>query len=340
VKRREFVRLIGGAAAAWPFAARAALASEASGQRGDSTAQQMPVIGYLQSAAPSYFAQFAAAVRQGLQETGYIEGQNVAIEYRSAEGRYERLPALVAELIERRVSVIFAAGGTDPAKAAKAATSQIPIVFVSAADPVRTGLVASLSRPGGNVTGVSLLASALDAKKLGLLRDLAPTASAIGVLINPNYPPAKSQSDEFQGAAKRLGVRPLVLFASTEGEVDAAFAGLVQQGGGALLVATDPFLVSRREQLAALAARYHLPAIYPQREIVAAGGLISYGPHFADGYRQAGVYVGRLLKGEKPGDLPIQQPTKFELVINLKTAKALEIEVPDRLLAIADEVIE
>jgi putative tryptophan/tyrosine transport system substrate-binding protein len=324
MRRRAFIMLLGGAAA-WPIAARA---------------QQMPVIGYLQSAAPGYFAQFVAAVRQGLRETGYIEGQNVAIEYRSAEGHYERLPALVAELIDHRVDVIFAAGGTDPAKAAKAATNRIPIVFISAADPVSTGLVASLSRPGGNVTGVSLLASALDAKKLGLLRDLAPKVSAVGELVNPNYPSAKSQSDEFLEAAGRLGVRPVVLSVSTEGEVDAAFASLARQGIGALLVATDPFLVSRREQLAALAARYHLPAIYPQREIVAAGGLISYGPHFADGYRQAGVYVGRVLKGEKPADLPVLQPTRFELVINLKTAKALGLEVPDRLLAIADEVIE
>jgi putative ABC transport system substrate-binding protein len=339
MNRREFVTLTGGAALAWP---RAALASEANGQRGDSKGQQppMPVIGYLQSAAPSYFAQFSAAVRQGLRETGYIDGQNVAIESRSAEGRYDRLGGLVAELIDRRVDVILATGGPDPAKAAKAATSTIPIVFVSAADPVRTGLVASLNRPGGNVTGVSLLASALDAKKLGLLRDLAPKVSAIGELVNPNYPPAKSQSDEFQEAARLLGVRPIVLYASTEGQVDAAFASLVQQGGGAILVATDPFLVSRREQFPPLAARYGVPAIYPQREIVAAGGLISYGPHYADGYRQAGAYVGRVLKGEKPADLPVLQPTRFELVINLKTAKALGLDVPDRLFAIADEVIE
>jgi putative ABC transport system substrate-binding protein len=314
------------AAGAWPLGARAQ--------------QRMPVIGYLQSASPGYFAQFAGAVREGLRENGYIEGQNVTIEFRSAEGHYERLAALVANLIERRVDVIFAAGGSDPAKAAKAATSSIPIVFITAADPVRTGLVASLNRPGGNVTGVSLLASTLDAKKLGFLRDLAPKASTIAVLINPNYPAAGSQSDEFRKAAGSLGVRPVVIFASTEAEIDAAFTGLPQQGAGALLVATDPFLLSRRQQLAALAARHAVPAIYAQREVVAAGGLISYGPHFGDSYRQAGVYLGRILKGEKPAELPVVQPTRFELVINLKTAKQLGLDVPDRLLALADEVIE
>jgi putative tryptophan/tyrosine transport system substrate-binding protein len=213
-------------------------------------------------------------------------------------------------------------------------------VFITAADPVRTGLVSSLNRPGGNVTGVSLLASTLDAKKLGFLRDLAPKASTIAVLINPNYPAAGSQSDDFRKAAGSLGVRPVVLFASTEAEIDAAFVGLPQQGAGALLVATDPFLLSRRQQLAALAARYAVPAIYAQREVVAAGGLISYGPHFGDSYRQAGVYLGRILKGEKPAELPVVQPTRFELVINLKTAKQLGLDVPDRLLALADEVIE
>jgi putative ABC transport system substrate-binding protein len=300
----------------------------------------MPVIGYLQSASPSYFAQFSDAVRQGLNEIGYVEGQNVAIERRSAEGHYDRLTALAVGLVDRQVAVILAAGGTDPAKAAKAATSNIPIVFVSAADPVRTGLVASLNRPGGNVTGVSLLASALDAKKLGLLRELAPKASTIGVLINPDYPSANSQREEAQQAAARLGLRPLMLSARADGEIDLAFASAAKQGADALLVATDPFLLSRRERLVALAARYAVPAIYAQREVVTAGGLISYGPHFWDGYRQAGAYVGRVLKGEKPADLPVLQPTKFELVINLKTAKALGLEVPDRLLALADEVIE
>jgi putative ABC transport system substrate-binding protein len=327
MRRRDFIKVIAGSAAALPLAARA-----------QQTA--MPVIGYLQSASPSYFAQFSDAVRQGLNEIGYVEGQNVVIERRSAEGHYDRLTALAAGLVDRQVAVILAAGGSDPAKVAKAATSNIPIVFVSAADPVRTGLVASLNRPGGNVTGVSLLASALDAKKLGLLRELAPKASTIGVLINPDYPSANSQREEAQQAAARLGLRPLMLSARADGEIDLAFASAAKQGADALLVATDPFLLSRRERLVALAARYAVPAIYAQREVVTAGGLISYGPHFWDGYRQAGAYVGRVLKGEKPADLPVLQPTKFELVINLKTAKALGLEVPDRLLALADEVIE
>jgi putative ABC transport system substrate-binding protein len=326
MRRRDFIKVIAGSAAALPLAARA-----------QQTA--MPVIGYLQSASPSYFAQFSDAVSRGLNEIGYVEGQNVTIERRSAEGHYDRLAALAAGLVDRQVAVILAAGGSDPAKAAKAATSNIPIVFVSAADPVRTGLVASLNRPGGNVTGVSLLASALDAKKLGLLRELAPKASTIGV-INPDYPSANSQREEAQQAAARLGLRPLMLSARADGEIDLAFASAAKQGADALLVATDPFLLSRRERLVALAARYAVPAIYAQREVVTAGGLISYGPHFWDGYRQAGAYVGRVLKGEKPADLPVLQPTKFELVINLKTAKALGLEVPDRLLALADEVIE
>jgi putative ABC transport system substrate-binding protein len=327
MRRRDFIKVIAGSAAALPLAARAQQPA-------------MPVIGYLQSASPSYFAQFSEAIRQGLNEIGYVEGRNVAIERRSAEGHYDRLAALAADLVDRQVAVILAAGGTDPAKAAKAATSNIPIVFVSAADPVRTGLVASLNRPGGNVTGVSLLASALDAKKLGLLRELAPKASTIGVLINPDYPSANSQREEAQQAAARLGLRPLMLSARADGEIDFAFASAAKQGADALLVATDPFLLSRRERLVALAARYAVPAIYAQREVVSGGGLISYGPHFWDGYRQAGAYVGRVLKGEKPADLPVLQPTKFELVINLKTAKALGLEVPDRLLALADEVIE
>lgn len=327
MRRREFIYLLGGAAATWPAAAR--------GQQ-----PALPVIGYLQSASPSYFAQFADAVSQGLNEVGYVEGRNVAIEYRSAEGHYDRLPALVADLIGRHVAVIFAAGGTDPAKAAKDATSNIPIVFISAADPVRTGLVASLNRPGGNVTGVSLLAAMLDAKKLSLLRELMPDVSTVGVLINPGYPAAKSQAAEVQEAANRFGVRLIVLYAGTDSEVAAAFAGLVQQGAGALLVATDPFFNSRRKQFAALATRYSMPVMYPQREYVSVGGLISYGPNFADGFRQAGAYLGRILRGEKPGDLPVLQPTRFELVINLKSAKALGLEVSDKLLTLADEVIE
>jgi putative ABC transport system substrate-binding protein len=327
MKRREFIALLGGGALVWPLAALA-------------QTTRMPAIGFIHSASPSYFAQFAAAVREGLKEAGYTEGENFALEYRWAEGRYDRLSALAAELVERQVAVIFAGGGTDPAKAAKAATTTIPIVFISAADPVRTGLVASLNRPGGNVTGVSLLASALDAKKLGLLRELAPQASTVGVLINPDYPDSKSQSDEAQAAAGGLGLQSVVLYARTEGDLDTAFANLVAKGVQALLVGTDPFFNSRREQIAAFAVRDSLPVIYPQREYVTNGGLISYGPHFGHGYRQAGVYVGRVLAGEKPADLPILQPTKFELVINLKTARMLGLTVPATLLALADDVIE
>ena len=327
MRRREFITGSGSTVAAWPLGARA---------------QQpvLPTIGFIHSASPSYYAQFEGAVRQGLKESGYVEGQNVTIQYRWAEGRYDRLSGLAADLVGRQVAAIFAAGGTDPARAAKAATSTIPIVFISAADPVKTGLVASLNRPGGNVTGVSLIASALDAKKLGLLRELVPKASAIAALINPNYPAAKSQLKEVQDTAGQLGVQLIALTGSTERDIDNAFAAIVEQKAGALLVGTDPFFNSRREHFTALAARHAVPVIYPQREYVAAGGLMSYGPHFADGYRQAGVYLGRVLKGEKPTELPVVQPTKFEMVINLKTAKALGLAVPPNLLALADEVIE
>jgi putative ABC transport system substrate-binding protein len=269
MRRREFIGVLGGAAA-WPLMAHAQQAA-------------MPVIGFIHSASPIYFAQFSEPFRDGLKEAGYVESRNVAIEYNWAEGYYDRLPALVADIVDRQVAVIFAAGGTDPAKAAKAGTTKIPIVFVSAADPVRTGLVASLSRPGGNVTGVSLLASALDAKKLDLLRQLVPQVSMIGALINPNYPEAKSQSEEFQAAASRLGVRSILLSAGTETDINAVFATLVQQHVDALVVGTDPFFGARRDQLVGLAVRHSIPVIYFQREFVTAGGLISYGPHFADG---------------------------------------------------------
>ena len=332
MQRREFMTLIGAAGVAWPLQAQGLTAS--------AQPSSAPVIGFIHSASPSYFAQFAGAVRDGLKEAGYVEGRNVTIEYRWAEGHYERLPALVADLVERQVAEIFAAGGTDPAKAAKAATSVIPIVFISAADPVGAGLVANLNKPGGNITGVSLLASALDAKKLGLLRDLVPAAATIGAVINPDYPGATVQSDEFLEAAGRLGVRPLVLYARTDSEIEVAFARLREGGASALLVSSDPFFNSRRELFPRLASRHALPVIYPQREYVTAGGLMSYGPHFADGYRQAGVYAGRVLAGANPAELPILQPVKFELVINLKTAKVLGVDMPQTLLAIADEVIE
>jgi putative tryptophan/tyrosine transport system substrate-binding protein len=252
----------------------------------------MPVIGFIHGASPSYFAQWADAVREGLEQAGYVEGRNVATEYRWADGQYDRLPALVADLVERRVAVIFAAGGTDPAIAARAATANTPIVFVSAADPMKTGLVASLNLPGGNVTGVSLLASALDAKKLSVMRELVPKALIVGVLVNPNYPAAKSQADEAQEASGRVGVQALILRAGTEREIVLAFERLVQESAGALLVGTDPFFNSRRAIFVALAARHSIPVIYPQREYVTVGGLMSYGPDFADGYRKAGVILG------------------------------------------------
>jgi putative tryptophan/tyrosine transport system substrate-binding protein len=327
MRRREFIALLGGAAFAWPFAARAQ-------QPGS------PVIGFVHGASPSYFTQFAPGFRQGLKETGYVEGENIAIEYRWAEGHNDRLPALATELVARRVAVIVAGGGTRPAMAAKSATSTIPIVFISAADPIKTGLVASLNRPGGNVTGISLIGSALEPKKLELLHEVAPRVSTIAALIDPDYPDANSQRDEVQAAAARIGVQLIILSANKETDIDAAFATLVQRGAGALLVGEDVLFAALKQQIVTSAARHAIPAIYFQKEFVAEGGLISYGPHFADGYRQVGVYVGRILKGEKPADLPIMQPTKFELVINLKTAKTLGLEVPPMLLATADEVIE
>jgi putative tryptophan/tyrosine transport system substrate-binding protein len=327
MRRREFMKLLGGLSAMVPLAARA---------------QQPPVttIGFLHSAGGGYFAPYAAAFRQGLKETGYSEGQNLAIEYRWAEGHYERLPALVADLVNHHPAVIVAAGGTDPAKAVKAATTSIPIVFVTAADPVQLGLVAALNRPGGNATGVSLLATELSGKKFEMLRELVPQASLFGALINPSYPGAKSQSDEFQAAASQLGVRVTVFFAGTLSDIDATFATLKQQRIDALVLGNDPFFGAQHDQFVALAARYAIPVMYWQREYVTAGGLIAYGPQFADGYRQAGSYVGRILNGEKPADLPIVQPTKFDLVINLKTAKALGLTVPLIMQMTADEVIE
>jgi putative tryptophan/tyrosine transport system substrate-binding protein len=326
MRRREFITLLSGAAASLPFAARAQ--------------QAMPVIGFLHGASPSYLGQFVDALRKGLNEAGYVEGQNLAIEYRWAEGHYDRLAALAADLVDRQVAVILAMGGTDPARAAKAATSTIPIVFVSAADPVRTGLVASLNRPGGNVTGVSLIAAALDEKKMGLLHELAPKAAVIAGLINPNYPGAKTQASEVQETANHLGVKAVILTAATDDEIDAAFASAVQQGAGAMLVSSDPFFNSRSGRFVEQAARHSLPVIYPQSEYVRGGGLISYGPDFSYGYRKGGVYVGKILKGAKPAELPVMQPTKFELVINLRTAKTLGLIVPSTLLATADEVIE
>jgi len=326
MRRREFITLVGSAATSVALPARAQPA--------------MPVVGFLHGASLSYLKQFLDALRAGLAEAGFVEGQNVTIEYRWAEGHYDRLPTLAADLVGRQVAVIMAMGGTDPARAAKAATSTIPIVFVSAADPVQTGLVASLNHPGANVTGVSLIASALDAKKLGLLHELVPKASVIAGLTNPKYPGAKGQIEEVRETASRLGLKSILLTAGDDDELAAAFASAKQQEAEALLVASDPFFNSRSGPLAALAAQYSIPTIYPQREYVRGGGLISYGPDFADGYRNGGLYVGKILKGAKPAELPVVQPVKFNLVINLKTAKALGIDVPPTLLATADELME
>jgi ABC-type uncharacterized transport system substrate-binding protein len=318
--------VLGGAAVAWPLAARAQQSA-------------MPVIGFIYSASPDPFAHRLSAFRQGLKESGYVEGENCAIVYRWAENRIDRLPEMVADLIRRQVTVITAIS-TVAAVAAKAANTTIPIVFQAAEDPVRLGLVDSLARPGGNATGVNIFTIELVEKRLGLLLDLIPTAPSIAVLVNPNYAPAAANAREAEAAARALGRQVAVLHAGTEGEIDAAFVTMAQARCGALLVAADPFFNSRREQIVTLAARYAIPAIYEWREFAEAGGLMSYGTILAEAYRQQGIYTGRILKGEKPADLPVVQLSKFALVINLKTAKALEVKIPAKLLALADEVIE
>jgi len=300
----------------------------------------MPVIGFLNSVSPKPFANYVAGFRAGLKETGYIDGQNITIEFRWAEGHYDQLPGMAADLVRRKVAVLVSTGGAPSVAAAKAATSTIPIVFTIGVDPVQLGLVASLSRPGGNITGVNFLTASLESKRLGLLRALLPGVQLIAVLLNPNRPDHADQTRQVQEAAATAGQQTHILLASNESDIDTAFATAVQLHAGAMLVAADQFFNSQRDKIVALAARHTIPAIYEQREAALAGGLVSYGTNFRDAYRQAGIYAGRILKGEKPGDLPVVQATKFEFVINLKTAKALGIEVPPNLSAEADEIVE
>jgi putative ABC transport system substrate-binding protein len=327
MRRRDFIRLLGGVAAAWPLAVRA-------------QQRPMPVIGFLHSASPGPFARAVDAFRQGLSETGYVEGQNVAIEYRWAEGQYDRLPALAADLAGRQVSVIVAVAGNAPALAAKAATTSIPIVFVSGGDPVSAGLVASLNRPGGNVTGVSWIATALVPKQLELLRRSVGNAALIGALVNPSYPDRDLQLRELQKGADAIGQEIKIVQAATAHDIDTAFVSLVQMSANALIVANDPFFVNRRDQIVALAAKHRMPAMYFSREFATGGGLLSYGASLVEATRQGGIYAGKILRGEKAADLPVMQSTKFEFVVNLKTAKVLSIEIPPTVLALADEVIE
>jgi putative ABC transport system substrate-binding protein len=326
MKRREFITLIGGAAAAWPLAARAQQPA-------------MPVVGILGSGSSSAFTDLLGAFRQGLKETGYIEGQNVAIESRWAEGRFDRLSDLAADLVRRPVALIVATG-VSSALAAKAASSTIPLVFLSQDDPVKLGLVTSFNQPGGNTTGMSLLTGALVAKRLEFIRQLVPENAPISYLMNPQAPESEFHLSYMQAAARDIGQRFIVVNASSERDIDNAFAALAQQRSGGLIVSTDPFLFSRLHQIVVLAAYLKIPTIYDRREFVAVGGLISYGAHLPDAYRQVGVYVGKILMRTKPSDLPVIQPTKYELVLNLKSAKALGLTVPDKLLALADEVIE
>jgi putative ABC transport system substrate-binding protein len=324
IGRRKFISALGGAVVAWPLAGRAQ--------------QPMPVIGFLRSTAAADSGSWVAAFRRGLNEAGYVEGQNVAIEYSWAEDRHDQLPALVADLVRRNVAVIVVNNIAAPV--AKAATTAVPIVFVIGGDPVKESLVASLNQPGGNVTGVSFLVSQIGTKRLDLLRQLVSKATTIAVLVYPNTPETETERRDVQGAAQAMGQQLIILDASSDRDIEAAFTTFVERGAGALLVGAGAFLSSKRELTVALAARYGLPTSYVTREAVVAGGLMSYGPSQADAYRQAGIYAGQILKGKKPADLPVMQSTKYELVINLKTAKALGLTVPPNMLLLADEVIE
>jgi putative ABC transport system substrate-binding protein len=326
VKRREFITLLGGTAAAWPLAARAQM--------------PMPVIGFLSGRAPEESAHLVEAYRSALKEGGFIEGENVAIEFRWARGDHGRLPALAADLVSRNVAVISAVGGDPTALAAKKASATIPIIFNFGSDPVRAGLIASFNRPGGNATGISTAVNTMEPKRLALLHELAPGATLVGALVNPNFAPAARQARDIEDAAHAVGQRIVVAMASTDEELEAAFASLVRDGVGALLVAADPYFDIRRDRIVAFAAQRRLPAIYQFREFALAGGVLSYGQDFIEIYRQNGLYTVKILKGAKPADLPVQQADKFELIINLRAATAQGIVISDNLLSIADEVIE
>jgi putative tryptophan/tyrosine transport system substrate-binding protein len=325
MRRREFITLVGGATA-WPLTARA---------------QQVPVIGFMSARSPDESAHLVEAFRRGLKdEAGYVEGENVAIEFRWALGDYSRMPALAADLVNRRVTVIAAVGSEVSGQAAKQATATIPIVFATGSDPVSLGLVASFNRPGGNATGVTTSTNLMEPKRLGLLRELAPSVALVGVLINPKFPPAARQARDLEDAARAVGQRIVIARASADEELDAAFAFLVREGIGSLLVTGDPYFDTRRDRIVGFAAQHRLATIYQFREFAVAGGVLSYGLSFTDVYRQVGLYAAKVLKGAKPADLPVQQVTKFELVINMKTARVLGITISNNLLSLADEVIE